>query len=110
MATTKVPAECHSDNHVVQANFDAAPWLKRAPAKNIIALCKCGWGGDYPADQVAIDMARRIPRIKFMFEYVFAQQSAGEDVGYECHIQGDEARKWLKVNRPRIYAQLPKED
>lgn len=106
-----VPAECHSDDHAVEVKFDAAIWLKRASTKKIIDLCRCEWGGDYAADQVAQDMAAVNEDIDLMFKYVFARKKSREDIGYECHVQETEARAWLKKNRPRVFAKLTtKED
>ena len=104
-----VPAECHSDDRACEVAFDAAPWLKRAFIKEIVALAECGWGGDYPADQVALDMAGKVEAIKGMFKYMEVRSNV-ETVGFECHVREDEARAWLKVNRPRVFAKLPKEE
>jgi len=103
-----VPAECHSDDYVCECPFDASPWLKKAAAKDIIALADCGWGGDYAADEVAMDMAGKDPEISFMFKYIeHKNKSVREHIGFECHVQEAEARAWLKRNRPRIYKKLP---
>jgi hypothetical protein len=102
-----VPAECHSDDHAAEVKFDAAPWLKRASTKEILKLADCGWGGDYGADQVAMDMANKDADIAFMFKYVEARKRSGQDIGFECHVQEDEALAWLNDNRPRVFAKLP---
>lgn len=103
-----VPAECHSDDHVCECPFDAAPWLKKASTEDIVALAGCGWSGDYPADQVAIDMAGKDDEISFMFKYIeHKNKSVKEHIGFECHVQETEARAWLKKNRPLVYKKLP---
>lgn len=109
-ATMTVPAECHSDDHAVEVKFDATVWFKQATTKKIVELAECGWGGDYPADQVAQDMAGVNDEVKDMFTYVFARQKGRADVGYECHVNEDLAREWLKYHRPRVFAKLPKKE
>ena len=52
--TMAVKAECHSDDRICECPFNAIPWLKKATYEEIEALHLCGWGGDYPADEVAI--------------------------------------------------------
>jgi hypothetical protein len=105
-----VHAECHSDDRAAEVPFDAAPWLKKASTKEIKALAECGWGGDYPADQVAIDMAGKVPAIADMFKYIEIRNKVSkEKVGFDCHVQADEALTWLQKNRPRVYTKLHKE-
>jgi len=102
-----IPAECHSDDHAVECPLDAAPWFKRATTREIVALAKCDWGGDYPADQVALNMAGRDEDVRFMFRYIEVRKKLGQDIGFECNVQETEARAWLKKNRPRVYSELP---
>lgn len=102
-----VPAECYSDDHACEVTFDAAPWLKKATVKEIVDLAECGWGGDYPADQVAIDMAGKVKAIKDMFKYMEVRSNV-KTVGFECNVREDEALAWLNVNRPRVFSKLPK--
>ena len=107
--TTKfaVPAKCYSDDQLVEVKFDAAPWLKKATTKEILKLADCGWGGDLEADQVALDMAGKDNDIAFMFKYIEVRKRSGQDIGFECHVQEDEALAWLNKNRPRVFAKLP---
>lgn len=100
----KVPAECHSDDHVVECPFDAARWLAKAITQKIIDLAQCGWGGDYPADNVAIYMGDKDKEIEFMFKYIEHYNKAHkEHIGFECHVQEAEAMAWLKKNRPSVF-------
>jgi hypothetical protein len=104
----EVPAKCYSDDHVVECEFDAAKWLKKASLTYIIDLAKCRWGGDYPADRVAIDMAGKDKEIAFMFKYIEHKNRGGkrDHIGFECHVDEVQARSWLCHNRPKVYAQL----
>jgi hypothetical protein len=106
-----VSAECHSDDQAAQVQFDAAPWLKKATIERIVKLAKCGWGGDYGADQVAMDMADKNSDIADMFKYIEIRNKVSkEHIGFECHVDATEARAWIQKNRPRVFAKLPKED
>lgn len=100
-----IKAECHSDDHAVEVTFDAVPFFKKASYEKILALAKCGWGGDYPADEVAIYMAGKNKEVKDMFTYVEARRKQA-DVGFECHVDKVETLSWLLKNRPRIHAKL----
>ena len=100
-----IKAECHSDDHAVEVTFDAVSFFKKASYEKILALAKCGWGGDYPADGVAIYMAGKNKEVEDMFTYVEARRKQA-DVGFECHVDNGEALCWLLKNRPRIYAKL----
>ena len=97
-----IKAECHSDDHNIEVNFDATPWFKQATEKQIQNLDKCEWGGDYPADEVAIWMANHNKKIARMFSYLetIANDRSKKDVrGFECHINKEDAARWIFKNR-----------
>src|SRR5262249_43686412 len=48
-----VRAWVYRDDHAIECEFDAAPWLEQASIDEIVDLAKCGWGGDNAADTVA---------------------------------------------------------
>src|SRR5437879_738008 len=54
MSRPPIEAEVHSDDGVHEVTFDAALWFAQATDDEIRDLAKCGWGGDYPADAVAL--------------------------------------------------------
>ena len=91
-----IHAEVHSDNHVAEANFDAAGWFKQATDQQITDLAECGWGGDYPADVVARSSGSR--KVKKVFAYLDTVR--GTEIGFECHVNKDDARRWIARNRP----------
>jgi len=104
-----ITSECHTDDHNVEAQFDAVPWFKKASQEDIVDLAICGWGGDYPADEVAHFMADHVARIADMFKYmeIISQNRAKKDCcGFECHVGSDEALSWLRYNRPSVYKEL----
>lgn len=90
-----ISAECHSDDYKVEVSFDAVPWFKQASDDAIKALADCDWGGDYPADDVAIYMAFDNADVRRMFTYL----DIVGDVGFECHVNKSEAILWLAENR-----------
>lgn len=92
-----IPAETHSDDYAIELKFDALPWFEQASVKEINALRDCGYGGDYPADAVAEFFSGG--GTKFLFDYL-ASKRGGEPCGFECHVNGGAAEKWLKKNRP----------
>jgi hypothetical protein len=105
-----IKAECHSDDRNVEVSFDATPWFKQASDKDILDLANCGWGGDYPADEVAEWMAgdkgrRGVKRIAEMFKYleiIHGDPSKKNAQGFECHVDEEDARKCLAENRPKL--------
>jgi hypothetical protein len=105
-----VPAESHSDDRVVEVSFDAAPWFKRATDEEIIKLANCGFGGDYPADEVSMGLAGQIPELSELHNYIGRVQKAGRDCGFECHVDRDAALAWIKAHRPALLDKIEVQD
>ena len=106
-------AECHSDDRNVEVQFDAAPWFEQASKDDVMELASCGWGGDYPADDVAVHMADSVTRIADMFQYleIIAHDRSKKDCcGFECHVERDDALIWLKKNRRDWYEELANDE
>jgi hypothetical protein len=93
-----IPAECHSDNHIIEIDFDALKWFEQASDKDILDLAKCEWGGDYPADAVAQHFERNLTKELF----VYLEKYAPDDCGFECHVNEACAIGWIKSNRPEL--------
>jgi hypothetical protein len=87
---SSIEAECHADDYVFTAKFNAVPWFKQAFDSEILKLAACDWGGDYPADAVAHFMSDIDSDIADMFGYL-----GKKDVGFECHVDADPAMAWL---------------
>ncbi len=100
-----IATEIHSDDWRKDAAFDAAPWFVQATDKEILALAACEWGGDYAADQVALDLEHTNPEVEKVLDYV----RAVEGMGFEVSIDASDARKWLRINRPSVFLVLPQE-
>jgi hypothetical protein len=100
-----IRAEVHSDDYLYERAFDATPWFEQASDDEIKALIECDFGGDYPADAVAEYMEDHDSEIERMFDYC----RRGSGVGFECHVETEDAEKWIKERRPHLAAHLSSE-
>lgn len=100
-----IHAECHTDDYAFEYEFDAGRWFEQATVEQIIALARCGWGGDYPADAVAEWMAQQDERLGLLFSYL-ELAAKGKTVGFECHVSERDANRWLGEHRPSVLALL----
>ena len=90
-----VAASVQSDNGQHRAFFNAVPYLEQASAEEIAALVECDWGGDYPADEVArwmVDLDKGVAKVMRRVEK--------DGLGFEVHIDDEEATTWLDTHRP----------
>jgi hypothetical protein len=102
-----IEAEAHSDDYNVQISFDATAWFEEADDESIIDLAECGWGGDYPADEVAQYFEETFT--KRLFTYLSFSPTmpwSGDTVGFECNVQAEQALVWIASRRPHLLAQL----
>jgi hypothetical protein len=105
----QITAECHSDDFAVECQFNATRFFEKVKGHDIIALAECGWGGDYPADEVAMYAAGYDKQVSDMFKYIeIRNKNSKEKIGFECHVDENPAMTWLKNNRPRIHAKILK--
>lgn len=108
-----IEAEARTDNYAIELKFDVVPWFKRASDAEIIALANLGsptleglWGGDIEADQVA-EYFRHGPT-KPLYDYLATKPKMGRDtVGFECHVNAEQAMAWLRKHRPAVAAKIP---
>ena len=105
-----VQARATTDDHKVDVTFDATPWLRQATEAALLALAGCGFGGDYPADEVAHQSVTLLgdAGLAKLFAYleIVNQFPVREAVGFECRVDEDQARAWLKRHRPAVADQL----
>ena len=92
-----IKAEAHSDDRVFEVDFDATRWFKQASDEQITALIGCEFGGDYPADEVAVESSNWVYDLQPLFDYL-----ERVDCGFECHVDETDARAWLRANRPHL--------
>jgi len=98
-------AEVHSDDRIVEVEFDASAWFKQASDKEILALADIEWGGNYEADNVA-SFYEATPDVAEMFDYVHLLNSRSITMGFECNVDESSAMTWLKTNKQDIWAQI----
>lgn len=104
-----IHAEVHSDDYVYETDFDATLWFQSATENEILALAKCEWGGDYPADAVAEFMSDHNTDIAEMFRYlerINRGYTGREGCGFECYVDEDDALGWLKENKPDLFRKI----
>lgn len=99
----EVKAEAHTDDYVIQVDFDAKGYLSFAQPEDLVKLALCGWGGDYPADEVARHEALSFENedMNILFGYLRLKRHG---LGYECHVDEETAMTWLLEHRPEVAA------
>jgi hypothetical protein len=99
----RVDARAHSDDYHVNIKFDAAGWFAQAPDDEIVSLAKVNWGGDYEADAVAEHFEHSTTQR--LFDYLSTKPTmmgSDDPVGFECHVDADQAVAWLHRHRPEL--------
>jgi hypothetical protein len=107
-----ITATCHSDDFIFDFEMDVTPWFKQADFNEIYKLMACGWGGDYPADEVAIFMAGINEECADMFKYlerIANIKGKKDESGFECYVDKEEALRWLEKNEKNTYEGLTTE-
>jgi len=93
-----IQAHTHTDDHAIKVDFDATPYLEKATEEDVAKLIECGFGGDYPADWVAQNLAETQPEIAAMFTYLDARNRASrKSIGYEVQVDEEQALAWLSA-------------
>lgn len=106
----RIHAEVRSDDLSRMVQFDALPWFEQASETEIVDLMRCGFGGDYPADDVAWFFALRPERGGSHYDARIADILNGcveQDIGFECHIREADALDWIERFRPSTLIQHP---
>ena len=101
-----INAEVHSDDRIIEVEFNAVTWFEQAKDGAIIALWKCDWGGDYAADDVAHWMEDSNPDIARMFAHITSRRGTPNPPGFECHVDASMAESWVKDHRPQLAKRL----
>jgi hypothetical protein len=63
----EVRAECHSDDRIYSADFNALRWFEQAHESEVLELAEDDWGDSYAADRVGMFMADFVPDVQRMF-------------------------------------------
>jgi hypothetical protein len=104
-----IAAAAHSDDHAIKVEFDALPWFEQASEQEIRDLAACGWGGDYPSDEIVFFLDETVPELSKLIAYleIIAGDPAKKDChGFECHVDEGRAPEWLRGHRKSLWAQL----
>ena len=82
---SQIRADCHSDDRVYSAAFNALPWFEQADERYILKLAREDWCDGYAADDVGIFMADLVPDVQKMFDYLEHYNSLDkEHIGWTC--------------------------
>jgi hypothetical protein len=97
-----IRAEVQTDDDQFCATFDATPFFERATFEQLAALRDSGWGGDEPADAVALFMLERDDAVADLFRYLALDPVTddGFPVGFECYVSESDVARWVQRNRP----------
>jgi hypothetical protein len=97
-----IRAEVQTDDDRLSALFDATPFFERATFAQLAALRDSDWGGDGPADAVALFMLERDDAVTDLFRYLALDPVTDDDfpVGFECYVSETDVARWVKRNRP----------
>jgi hypothetical protein len=104
-----IRARVWSDCHQYEADFDATPWFEQASPEALMALAGCDFGMDYPADEVAYFMAEKDDRVADLFGFlarVQIQPFSGEPNGFECQVDIDDARAWIREHNDVLWGAI----
>ena len=102
-----VHAECHSDDRIYSAAFNAVRWFEQADDSEVLALAEDDWGDSYAADRVGMFMADIVPDVQKMFDYLeHYNQAQTKHIGWVCTVNKDHALKWLKAHRPLLHQRM----
>ena len=103
----EVRAECHSDDGIYAAKFNAVRWFEQADDSEIVALAADDWGDSYAADRIGMFMADTVPDVQKMFDYLeHYNQTQAKRIGWVCTVNKACALKWLKAHRPSLYQRV----
>lgn len=94
-APEQVMATVQDDDDGSFLDFDVVLYLAQASKQDLVALRDCGWGGDYPADNVAWFCTKFNEDLDGFMDDV---EKTG--TGFEVHVNEEHARAWLAVHRP----------
>lgn len=104
---SQIRADCHSDDRVYSAAFNALPWFEQADERYILKLAREDWCDGYAADDVGIFMADLVPDVQKMFDYLeHYNRLDKEHIGWTCAVNKGDALAWLKSHRPQLYPRV----
>ena len=100
-----IRAEAHSDDHVIEAPFEAHAWFISASDTDILELASEEWSHCEVADSVALHHETG-PRLSVLFEYLHGKNAVAREIGFECSVNEEDVMLWLLRERPGLWAQI----
>lgn len=105
----RIAARATDGHGAFPVEFDAAPWFQQASDHEISTLRKQGWCGS-GAETVVAHISRSHARLATMLDYCDQHHNDPKPIGFECSVDEDEALRWLKRERPALWAAFLCED
>jgi len=100
-----IKAECHSDDHASEVEFDAVRWFENASETEILNVAAEDWKFGYATDEIAMDEAEHNENVTAMFAYIEVRGKV-ETMGFGCSVDSNDAMRWLKENRPEVFEKI----
>ena len=99
-----IKAEVHTDDGLDRAYFEALPYFTDPDTTDadILELAQCGFGGDYPADDVARYFDGKDADVTTLFKHHDDLLGTPRETGFECRIDPEDALTWIRKHRPYI--------
>jgi hypothetical protein len=102
-----IKAEARSDDGAFNIEFDAEPWFEGASHDEVDALIRCvhegTFGGDYPADRIAYELAESDPELAAMLDHCERK----EDCGFEVYVNQLDVVMWMLKLLRQITKEVP---
>lgn len=102
----KVSATICSDDNKCDAKFDATMWFQNATDSEILALAKCGWGGDTASDKVAEFMRTHDANVDKVIRHAASFPDGHEFQGYEVDVEAYSAKEWIIAHKPHLIDEI----
>ena len=99
-----IKAEVHTDDGLDQAYFDATLYFADPDTTDgdLLELARCGFKGDYPADDVARYFDGKNADVTALFRHHHDLVGTPRETGFECHVDPEDALMWIRKHKPYI--------
>lgn len=102
LLSPRVTADIHSDDrvHDLQA-VDVTRWFAQADEEDLECLWQDEWGGSETADEVTRFIEEENEAVSNLLEHC----RKTSDVGFECYVNEEEAKTWIRTHRKEFWGQ-----
>ncbi|MBW3243432.1 hypothetical protein KUV57_12230 [Epibacterium sp. DP7N7-1] len=105
----EITAYTYSDDHKIEVQVDARPYLKNVSLHKLKQLIADDWQCDYSADEIyheaLLANCAEAGRLAAYLE-LDPQMENGDEVGFEVSLDEGEARAWIAANRPDLHEHI----